>query len=306
MAAEGPEEEVSVPPPGGDRTDGKPSEPSAPAVDGPDAPVAPPARRTRLLGGVPAREEEPIPRHLPLRGGGTFELWVEVPDEAALLAVVKAARAEKLALRPVAPFCDAMPPEGGLTGLAIRLGVGFEQIREVDGGLWVGAAVPLARVGLRTGYAALAKAPGTLADAFEDGWIAPALARVRRFKSRSVEDLDAADPKAVAPDPKSLVLGALLKPGVKLHVPPAGRAFKDHKRRNVPALPDLMRTLGLGGLRLGGAVLAEEDPTVLANRGEASPKQLRLLLQAARERVHTATGLELEDRMSAPGRGGRL
>ncbi|MDP2312809.1 MAG: hypothetical protein Q8P41_07880 [Pseudomonadota bacterium] len=263
-------------------------------------------RPVRRLGDVPAREEEPIGRHLPLRTGGTFELWVEVRDEAALLAVVKAARAEKLALRPLAPFCDAMPPEGGLTGVALRLGVGFEFIREGEGGLWVGAATPLALLGLRTGFAAYTRAPGTLADAWEDGWIAPAVVRVRRFRSRSIEEVEGAAGAPIGPDPKSLIVAALLKPGVKVHPPPVGRAFRDHKRRNLPALPELMRNLGLGGLRLGGAVLAEEDPTVLANRGDATPRQLRLLLQAARERVHTATGLELEERVAPPGRGGKL
>jgi len=236
-----------------------------------------------------------------------FELWVEIPDEAALLAVVKAARAEKLALRPVPPFSDALPPEGGLTGVGLRLGTGFEEIRAVEGGLWVGASVPLARVGLRTGYASLARAPGTLSDAVEDGWIAPMIARIRRFRGRSFEELvPEVDPKAALPDPKALVVGALLKPGIKATPPPVGRAFRDHKRRNVPQVPELLRALKLGGLRLGGATLAEEDPTVLANRGDATPRQLRLLLQAARERVHTATGLELEDRLAPPGRGGRL
>jgi UDP-N-acetylenolpyruvoylglucosamine reductase len=255
----------------------------------------------RLLGGVPAREEEPIARHLPLRAGGAFELWVEVPDEAALLAVIKAARAEKLNIRPVLPFADALPPEGGLTGVALRLGVGFEEIHVVEGGLFVGAAVPLALVGRRVGFTALARAPGTLGDAWEDGWIQPAVVRFRRFKGRGVEELT-----DIAADPKSLLLGAVLNPGVKLHVPPAGRAFKDHKRRNIPAVPELMARLGLGGLRLGGAVLSEVDPTVLANRGDATPRQVRLLMQAARERVHTATGIELEERLAPPGRGGRL
>ena len=63
--------------------------------------------------------------------------------------------------------------------------------------------------------------------------------------------------------------------------------------------------LGEAGLRLGGASLAEDDPRVLVNRGDATPRQLRLLLQAARERIQVATGIELVERLSAPGRGGR-
>ena len=255
-------------------------------------------------GGEPAttitREEEPISAHLPLRGTGTFERWVEVADEAALVAAIRAARAEKSTIRPIAPFCDALPPEGGLTGVALRLGVGFEGIDHAPEGLRVGASAPLALVGMRKGYEALAGAPGTLADAWEEGWIAPALYRVRRFRGRSFEEVD--DP---APDAKTLIVAGWLKPGVKLHVPAAGQAFREIKRRGIE-LRGLLARYGLAGLRLGGAALAEDDPAVLVNRGDASPKQLRLVLQAARERVHTATGWTLEDRLVAPGRGGRL
>lgn len=251
------------------------------------------------LGGVPIREEEPVARHLPLRAcPGAFEAWAEVDDEAQLTALIKAARAEKRAIRPVPPLSDALPPEGGLTGLALRLGRGFEAIEAAEGGLRVGASVPLALVGLRRGYDGLAGAPGTLADAWEEGWIAPAVARIRRFRGRSFEELDEA-----APDPKTLLVSAVLRPGVKLHPPRAGQAFKPVKKRE---LADLLRGHGLAGLRLGGAALAEPCPEVLVNRGDASPKQIRLLLQAARERVHNATGIELEDRLSPPGRGGRL
>lgn len=254
----------------------------------------------RRLGESDAREEEPIAAHLPLRGGTTFELWAEADDEPALVALVRAARAEKLTIRPVAPFCDALPPDGGLTGVALRLGAGFEGIEEVDGGLRVGASTPLALVGMRRGFEALAKAPGTLSDAWEEGWIAPALFRVRRYRGRGFEEVDDA-----APDAKTLIVAGWLRPGAKLVVPAAGQAFAEVRRRGVE-LRELLRRVGLAGLRLSGAALAEDDPAVLVNRGDASPKQLRLVLQAARERVYTATGLQLEERLVAPGRGGRL
>lgn len=252
------------------------------------------------LGGVTVREEEPIGRHLPLRGEHTFELWAEVADEAELLAVIRAARAEKHTIRPVPPFTDAQPPESGLVGVALRLGAGFERIEPVTDGLRVGASVPLAQVGLRTGYESLRGAPGVVSDAWEEGWLAPMLARVRRFRSRGFEEVEDA-----TPDPKTLLVAAVLRPGVKLAVPRAGQAFREIKRRGVE-LRGLLRQQGLSGLRLAGAMLATDDPAVLVNRGEGSPRQLRLLLQAARERVYTTTGLTLEDRLWPPGRGGRL
>ncbi len=253
------------------------------------------------IGGVPAREEEPLRRHLPLRAcPGAAERWVEVPDEAALIAVVRAARAGRLAVRPLAPFSDAMPPEGGLTGVALRLGRAFESVEVVEGGIRIGASAPLALLGAHRGFEAFRMAPGTLLDAWEEGWITPALVSVRRFKGRGVEES-----AEVGADPKALVLAGTVRPGVKLVVPRAGQAFREIPKRGLE-LRALLRRCGLAGLRLFGALLAEEDPAVLVNRGDATPKQLRLVVHAAGERVHTTTGLELAERIEAPGRGGRL
>jgi UDP-N-acetylenolpyruvoylglucosamine reductase len=253
------------------------------------------------IAGATVREEEPIARHLPLRASpGTFERWVEVDDEVALLAVIRAARAEKLAIRPMGPFVDALPSEGGLAGVALRLGSGFEGIEAVSGGLRVGASVPMALVGLRRGFETLRGAPGCLLDAWEEGWIAPALVSVRRFRGRGFEEVADAQP-----DPKSLVVSAVLRPGVRLSPPRAGTAFREVGRRGI-ALRELCVRCGLRGLRLFGALFAEEDAAVLVNRGDATPRQLRLLLVAARERVAGASGVNLEERMAAPGRGGRL
>lgn len=247
------------------------------------------------------REEEPIARHLPLRAAaGAFERWVEVADEAELLGLVRRARAEGWKLRPVPPFSDALPPEGGLTGVALRLGAGFEGVEPDGDRLRVGASALLARAGRRPGFEALARAPGTLADAWEEGWIQPALTRVRRFRGRGVEETE-----EVAADGRCLLVAGWLRPGVRLAVPRAGQAFREVRRRGVE-LREVLDRFGLRGLRLVGATLAEDDPAVLVNRGDASPRQLRLLVQAARERVHQGTGLELEERLWSPGRGGRL
>ena len=253
------------------------------------------------LGGVRARLEEPLARHLPLRATTqTCGMWVEVADEAELLAVIRAARADKLGLRGLAPWSDVLPPESGVTGVLIRLGRGFEHLEEVPEGLRVGASVPLALVGLRRGFEALAGAPGVVGEALDEGWLAPMVARTRRFKGRGPEDVEGSP----AQDPKALTLGAVLTRGAKLPwVPRAGQAFAPLKRKDLRAT---LSGLGLAGLRLGGAMLAEDDARVLTNRGEASPRQLRLLVQAVQERLKVATGIELEERLVAPGRGGKL
>lgn len=244
------------------------------------------------------REEEPVRRHLPLRGAGTFERWIEVDDEEELVACVRALRAEKLAIRLVHPFADALPPEGGAAGAALRLGAGFEGIAPHEHGLRVGASAMLCQVGRQPGFEVFARAPGCLADAMDEGWILPAVVSARRFRGRSVED--------IAPfeaDPKSIVLSAVLRPAVRVAPPRAGQAFRDLRRGS---LRSVLAKAGVAGMRLHGAALATDDAAVLVNRGDAEPRDLRLLLAAVRDKVKAATGVDLDDRLLAPGRGGRL
>lgn len=249
----------------------------------------------------PGREEEPIARHVPLRGcSGAFERWATVDSEEALVATIRAARAEKLGVRVVHPFADCLPPEGGMGGLFLRLGRDFEDIREVDDTLDVGAACPLACVGLRRGFEALARAGGAVGDAVDEGWIRPWVVGLRRFKGRGIEDVS-----ELEPDPKALVTRVRLRPAGKLIPVRAGTMFREPGKRGMD-LRGLLARAGVSGVRLHGASLADDDPAVLVNRGEASPRQMRLLVEAVRDRVHVATGVELEIRFFPPGRGGRL
>jgi UDP-N-acetylenolpyruvoylglucosamine reductase len=243
-----------------------------------------------------SREEEPILKHLPLRGEGCFERWVEVEDEAELLSVVRLARSLKLAVRPIPPFHDALPPEGGLLGVALRLGMGFEKIEACENGVWIGAAAPLAWAALYGAHASFGRAPGTLSDALEEGWIAPAVLKVRRLKGKGFEEVESA-----AFEPKALVVGALLKKEVRVTPPPAGAAFLPLKVRG--GVDAVLLKARLSGIRAHGACLAS---TVLVNRDGADPRQLAGLLLAVRERVQAATGHSLEDRLGPPGRKTRV
>jgi UDP-N-acetylenolpyruvoylglucosamine reductase len=247
---------------------------------------------------VHLREEEPVRRHLPLRGEGTFERWVEVDDEAELVSCVRALRAEKMAIRVIPPFTDALPPDGGVAGVGLRLGVGFERMEPHEQGLGVGASVPLCLAGRHAGFEALARAPGCLADALDEGWIVPAVASVRRLRGRAIEEI-----QAFEPDPKAIVVSAVLRRGARVVPPRAGQAFREPRRGSLRVL---LARAGVAGMRLHGAALALDDAAVLVNRGDAEPRDLRLLMAAVRDKVRAATGVDLDDRLLAPGRGGRL
>ena len=248
------------------------------------------------------REEEPIARHLPLRAcPGSFERWVEVDDESELVAAIRAARGEKLVVRVVSPFSDLLPPEGGLGGVAVRLGTGFETIEQCETGeLSCGAAVPLAQIGMRIGFEAVRLAGGTVLDAVLEGWLRPWVSKYRQFRGRGFEE--AAD---IQEESKSVVVRVWLVPGAKLVPTRAGTAFAEIGRRGFELRSVLSRS-GVTAVRLRDAALAEDDSAIMVNRGEASPKELRLLLTAVADKVKTATGIELVERLVPPGRGGRL
>lgn len=247
------------------------------------------------------REEEPIARHLPLRASpGNFERWVEVDDETELAAAIRAARAEKLGIRVVSPFSDLLPPDGGLGGLAVRLGASFERIVAETDGLQCGASVPLAQIGLRKGFEQLRNAGGTVLDAIVEGWLRPWATRVRRFRGRGFDEVDDVDD-----DAKSIIVQVWLTPRGKVVPMVAGTAFAETARRGMD-LRWVLAKSGVATVRLRDAALADDDPAVIVNRGGASPKELRLLLTAVADKVKTATGLELTERLVPPGRGGRL
>lgn len=247
------------------------------------------------------REEEPIARHLPLRASpGNFERWIEVDDEAELAAAVRTSRAEKLGVRVVSPFSDLLPPEGGLGGVALRLGRGFEHIVVEAAGLVCGASVPLAQIGLQKGFASLQNAGGTVSDGLVEGWLRPWATKFRRFRGRGFDEVDSLDD-----DAKSIVVQVWLTPSGKLAPIVAGTAFAETGRRGMD-LRWVLAKSGVESVRLRDAALAEDDPAVIVNRGGASPKELRLLLTAVADKVKTATGLELTERLVPPGRGGRL
>jgi hypothetical protein len=252
--------------------------------------------------GVRVREEEPIARHLPLRASpGAFERWAEARDETTLAALIRAARAEKLQVRCVHPFGDALPPEGGVGGLALRLGGDFEAVRVCDDGtVEAGAAALLALIAMKPGFSAWSRAGGTVGDALADGWILPAVIGVRRFRGRGFEDVDG------APDePRALVVRVRLRPGTSHGGVPAGTAWSETGRRAI-GLRAALGKAGVGAVRLHDAALAEDDAAVLVNRGEAKPRELRLLMSAVADKVKIGTGLELVERLVSPGRGGRL
>ncbi|NOY24706.1 MAG: hypothetical protein GXP62_02440, partial [Oligoflexia bacterium] len=76
--------------------------------------------------GVFVRTNEPMAAHIPLRCGGPAEVWAIVEDEAALRLALAAARKAGQRWWICWPFHEVLVRDGGVRGLVLRPGRGFE------------------------------------------------------------------------------------------------------------------------------------------------------------------------------------
>jgi len=75
--------------------------------------------------------------------------------------------------------------------------------------------------------------------------------------------------------------------------PSAGSVFKNNHDYGAPS-GKLIDSLGLRGLRVGGAQISPEHANIIINTGTATAEDIRTLIESVRESVHQRLGLELE------------
>ncbi len=258
--------------------------------------------------GLALRLDEPVARHGALRIGGEVEAWVLACDEDAVKAALAALRAAGLGLRRHQALGDHYAREEGLSGALLRLGPGFDRIEIEDDGIHVGAAVPMARLGVvaaRAGLDAWAPVrtwPGTLGGWLERGPAeaqAPLLRSVRALVGRSIKDQPGSALGSLSN--KAVFLGACLepRPRAKLPAPPPhpGTLLELDE-----ALLGAMRRSRLPGLRLRSIRLAAEQPGVVVNLGAGSSRDLELVIRLVKERLLRDHGLSVEARLQLLGR----
>jgi hypothetical protein len=119
------------------------------------------------LPGVRCRRGEPLSRHNALRVGGPADLWCVVDEPATLPAVWAAASKASVPCSIDYPLSDRLIKAGGIGGLVIRPGQGFEQVSVLEGEdgprLELGACAPFARASVTssavTGFSVIGKMP---------------------------------------------------------------------------------------------------------------------------------------------------
>ena len=73
--------------------------------------------------------DEPMSRHTSFRIGGPVDAWVQVSDQGALQRLLHWCRSESLAVMTLGGGCNLLVRDGGIRGVALRLGKGFRTLR---------------------------------------------------------------------------------------------------------------------------------------------------------------------------------
>ncbi len=273
--------------------------------------MARPAELPALLEGLPGvalRLAEPVARHGALRIGGEVEAWLAVFDEGATKAAINALRATGTKLRHHDPLGDHFAREEGLSGALLRLGPAFAGVEVGSDRLRVGAAAPLARIGVVAAnagiehWAPLRSWPGTFGAwlrCASPGAVIPSLLSLRTLKGRSLKDRS---PEALSKlGAGELVLGAELR--LESPAPlPAAPSFPGCVVEPEEVTVRAMARSRLPGLRLRSIRLASEQVGLVVNLGGGTSADLELVIRLVKERLLRDHGLEVEPRLALLGR----
>ena len=102
---------------------------------------------TARQAGCDVRRDEPMSRHTTFRIGGPADLFLTVPREDALVAVLREAGRLDIPVVPLGNGSNLLVSDKGIRGAVIALGGDFSRVEAVGGTICCGAASSLSIVG---------------------------------------------------------------------------------------------------------------------------------------------------------------
>ena len=275
------------------------------------------------------------------RVGGPAQVLYSPADEADLAYFLKTID-PAMPLVVVGVGSNLLVRDGGIPGVVIRLGRGFNQIEAEDGHrMRVGTAVPDMKLAQAAGAAGIARLafyrgiPGTVGGALrmnagahgtetKDVLIAArAVDRQGIIHKLSLADLSYTYRHCGAPE--DFIFTEALYQGEQGEPAEIARAMQevaDYRETHQPTKArtggstfknppghsswKLIDEAGLRGFRVGGAHVSEKHCNFLINDGEASAEDIERLGETVRERVKAMSGIELEweiKRLGVPAEG---
>lgn len=281
--------------------------------------------------GVESKTEYPLSKHSSFRIGGPAALACFPKNREEMLAVLQAVSAHGIRSLVVGNASNVVFDDDGFDGLVVCTG-NFKEIVVRDTHLDVGAGASLYRIATLARDASLTGAeflygiPGTLggaifmnAGAF-GGSMADICLRSEYFDLESGQTgwLEG-DAQGFAnrtsiyeKQPRYTVIGAelCLAHGNRQEIDARMESLMDRRRATQPLeypsagsvfkrpvgyfAGKLIEDCGLKGVRVGGAEVSQKHAGFIVNRGGATAKDVRELVELIRARVLRDTGVELE------------
>ncbi len=289
-----------------------------------------------VASGTILRRGEPMARHTTLRVGGPADVYVEPASEADLAAVLKCCRAQGAGFFILGRGSNLLVRDGGFRGAVICLSQPeFSKIEFISGRFRCGAGARLKNVAAEarrqemSGFEFMDGIPGSVGGALRMNAGAMGGVMFDAVESVRVMDYDGQVRQMARGEMSVVYRGcATLKSLVALSAvlvgwpdspaaiaqrmnafnqkrwssqpaaPSAGCMFK-----NLPSIPagKLIEELGLKGLRVGGARVAEEHGNFLVNDGNATAAEVLELIGRLQAKARTERGLELHPEVEVIG-----
>lgn len=273
----------------------------------------------------------PLAGHTTLGVGGNAEYFCEPEGEGSLKEALGFALDKGLRIYCLGGGSNVLVSDGGIKGLVIKLGKGFEKISEENGLVAFGSGVPfpkLVEYMCKKGYADLsccAGIPGTAGGAvymnagIKEGSVSLFVDSVEicdpfsgELKPVPSKKMGFAYRRSILQDKNDIVTRVFLKKGIgdgtswwreacevikkRATQQPygeksAGCFFKNPPGESAGALID---KAGLKGMSVGGAAVSAKHANFLINTGNASAKDIFELAETVRKRVGDRFGVDLE------------
>jgi UDP-N-acetylmuramate dehydrogenase len=279
------------------------------------------------------RLDEPMAKHTSFKIGGPAEVWAEPANEAELLACLAAAKQAGAPVTILTGGTNVLVRDGGIPGLVLSLGAGFEDLTIQGTNVHAGAGINLALLTRKVSLAGLQGLawaigiPGTLGGGLvmnagaHGGELKDVVTRVRVIVDGVAQDWSAADCgfayrhskfKEQAPGSCVIVSADLaLKAGnleaLKLQMDEALNKRKATQPLELPnagcvfknpegaSAGKLIEDCGLKGRQQGWARISDKHANFVVNLKGAKASDVLALMEVARKAVKEKHGIELKN-----------
>ena len=275
--------------------------------------------------------DEPLSKHTSFNIGGPADVMILVSNNEELRGVLETAQKEKIDFFLLGNGSNVLASDDGFRGVIIKLGGDFLNVSVEKDTITAGAGVTLTKLANAAMNASLSGLefasgiPGTLGGALfmnagaYGGEMKQVVRKVTVFdpKSQSIkvlsnEEMEFGYRRSILKEKGYIALSCIIKleesdssiirdtmlelakkrkEKQPLEYPSAGSTFK---RPEGYFAGKLIEDAGLGGCRIGGAEVSEKHKGFVINKGNASAKDVRDLIEHVTKTVREQSGVTLE------------